>query len=111
MSKTTPEGKVMEATITFRTGQKMVVYAESIVYIKGKNSPYNQLHLDGVPVASFNRGSPNFNQQADSWSIYNGGPLPALYEMMPDDWDKTQPALKIINEVVVNTIPQPKREA
>ncbi len=100
---------VMEATLHFRTGQKMTIHASSIVYQMGKNSMYYQLHIDGVPVATFNRGLPNHNQSAHSWSIYNGSPLQVLYTMMPDDWDKTQTALKIINEVEVNTLPQNPR--
>ena len=98
--------EVMEASFIFRTGQKMTITAKSIVYQKGANSPYFQLHIDGVPVASFNKGLPNHNQSNGTWTLYNGSPLPTLYPMMPDDWDKTQTALKIINDVTVNTIPQ-----
>ncbi len=100
---------VMEATFHFRTGQKMTIHAGSIVYQMGKNSIYYQLHVDGIPVATFNRGLPNHSQGSHSWIIYNGSPLKSLYDMMPDDWDKTHTALKIINEVEVNTLPQNPR--
>jgi len=86
----------------FRSGQSMEIKAESVVLTKGRNSPYFQLHIDGEPVVTAEKGSPNFDAN-NNYRIFNSSPLPKLYDMMPNDWDKNIPSLKIIDEIFVRT--------
>jgi len=99
--------KKYQVVLKFRSGDQMEVFHESVIIRKGDNTFYNQLHLDGVPVATLTSGSPNFDQN-NNYTLYNASPLPALYDMMPEDWDKTVPSLRIIQEIFINTLPQEK---
>jgi len=90
------------AVFKFRTGNSFGIRAESIVVTRGKNSPFFQLHVDGIPVATLEKGAPNFDQN-NNFKVYNASPLPKLYEYMPDDWDKEEPSIKIIDEIFVRT--------
>lgn len=87
----------------FRTGQKFTLNPEAVTVMHGINGPVNQLFLDGKAVVKLNRGSPNYDQN-NNYYLYNGIPTKELYDLMPDDWDKTQPALKIIDEIYVRTL-------
>jgi len=93
----------------FRNGKVLSTFSKTAVIRKGDRSVYQQMHLDDVAVATLTSGSPNFDS-IDNYSLYNASPLPTLYDMMPDDWDKTHTALKIIDEIYVNTIPQDRED-
>lgn len=86
----------------FRTGQSFFINPEKVVVTKAQKSPDNQLYIDGVPVANVGRGSPNFDANNDYY-LYNCRPMPALFEMLPDDWDKTNTSLKVLDEIFVRT--------
>jgi hypothetical protein len=90
-------------TFKFRTGENMAMHPENLSIHKGKNSPYNQLHLNGEALATLEKGSPNFDTQ-NNFRLYNASPLPRLYDFMPDDWDKENPSIKIIDEIFVRTL-------
>jgi len=90
------------AVFKFRTGNQMAISAESIISTKGKNSPFFQLFIDGEPVATLEKGSLNFDQN-NNYKVYNASPLPKLYEYMPDDWDKEESSIKIIDEIFIRT--------
>jgi len=92
------------AVFKFRTGQTLALNSEKITLTRGKNTANNQLFFNEVPVANAGRGLPNFDQN-NNWYVYNAHPTKALYDLMPDDWDKTQPSLKIIDEIHVITTP------
>jgi hypothetical protein len=93
----------------FRNGKVLSLYSKSAVVRKGDRSSYQQLHLDNVPVATLTKGSPNFDS-LNNFYLYNASPLTSLYDLMPDDWDKTHTSLKIIDEIYVNTLPQNREE-
>jgi len=93
----------------FRNGKVLSTFTKSAVVRKGDRSTYQQLHLDNVAVATLTRGQPNFDS-SNNFYLYNASPLPALYDRMPDDWDKTHTSLKIIDEIFVNTIPQDRED-
>jgi hypothetical protein len=99
--------KKYQVVLKFRNGNTMEVFIEKVIARKGDNTFYRQLHFDDVPVATLSPGSPNFDQH-NSYRLYNASPLPILYDMMPEDWDKTETSLKIIDEIFVNTLPQEK---
>ncbi len=86
----------------FRTGQSFNCNPESVRVAMINNSKVNQLFIDGVAVANVGRGLPNFDANNDFY-LYNGIPTATLYDMMPDDWDKTQKPLKVIDEIFVRT--------
>ena len=98
--------KVFRIKMKFRTGDELGLTGESVVMTKGPRTPYNQLFIDGVAVATLEKGSPNFDMY-NNFKVFNASPTPALYDMMPDDWDKTKSALKIIDEIYVITLQQP----
>jgi len=93
------------AKITFRTGQTMTLQGNSIQARKGDNSPFYYLYVDGEKVIRLNRGLPNFDEN-NNFKLYNAFPTPKLYELMPDDWDKTNSSLQIIDEIFVRVLPQ-----
>jgi len=99
--------QVFRVRLTFRTGDVLGLSGESVVITKGPKTFYNQLIIDGVPMATLEKGSPNYDMN-NNFKVYNASPTKALYEKMPSDWDKTKPALKIIDEIYVVTTPQPK---
>jgi len=84
----------------FRTGQSMHLTPDDIQVIRINNSPGNKLYVDGVAVARVGTGSPNFDMN-NNFYLYNCTPTQALYVLMPEDWDKTQPSLKVIDEIYV----------
>jgi hypothetical protein len=48
----------------------------------------------------------NTNAQvfADNETIYyNGAPLPKLFPMLPEEWDKEEPSLRIIDKVIIDS--------
>jgi len=99
-------GKIFRIQMKFRTGDVLGLKGESVVISKGKKTPYNQLFIDGIAVATLEKGSPNFDMN-NNYRVYNASPTLALYDMMPDIWDKTRTSLKIIDEIYVNTLQQP----
>lgn len=80
--------------------------ANTVNITKGKHTFYTLIHLDGVGVAQLTKGMPNYDAN-NNFKVYNASPLPALYELMPADWVKDTRALKIIDEIFVNTTPNP----
>ena len=101
--------KVFRVKMTFRTGDILGLSGESVVMTKGPSTPYNQLFIDGVAVATLEKGSPNFDMN-NNYRVFNASPTQALYDMMPDDWDKTRPPLRIIDEIYVITQQQPESD-
>jgi len=97
--------KVYHVIMKFRSGHEMTLKGKSAVLAKGKVTPYNVLYIDGVEMAILEKGSPNFDQ-SNNITVYNARPLPILFEKMPEDWDKTIPSLKIIDELKIITVQQ-----
>jgi hypothetical protein len=98
--------KVFRIILRFRTGDELGLKGESVVINKGPKTFYNQLFLNGIPIATLEKGSPNFDSN-NNYKLYNASPTKALYDMMPDSWDKTRTSLKIIDEIYVITQKQP----
>jgi hypothetical protein len=98
--------KVFRIKLKFRTGDELGLSGESVVINKGRKTFYNQLFLDGVPIATLEKGSPNFDMN-NNYRLFNASPTKELYLLMPDDWDKTRTSLKIIDEIYVITQKQP----
>lgn len=86
----------------FRTGQKLVLNPEKITLTHTDKSLGNELFVDGVALARLGRGLPNYDQN-NNYYLYNARPTQAIYDLMPDDWDKTQTSLKVIDEIFVRT--------
>ena len=91
-----------QVILKFRTGQSMTLEPEKAIITHRQGTSGNGLFLDGVNVASLGKGSPNFDAN-NNFTIFNASPTTALYDLMPDDWDKTQSALRIIDEIFVVT--------
>jgi hypothetical protein len=90
-------------TFKFRTGKKLAIQPENLSIHKGRHSPYNQLHVDGQAIATLEKGSPNYDTNHNIL-LYNASPLPKLFEFMPDDWDKEEPGIRIIDEIFIRTL-------
>ena len=99
--------KKYQVVFKFRTGDILELFAEHLHIGKGLNTPYTQLHLDGVAVATLTSGMPNYDTN-NNFTVYNASPVPPLYDLMPDSWNKDQTALKLIDEIFVNTTKQEK---
>ena len=97
--------KKYQVIFKFRNGKTLEIFSELVSARKGDNTFYNLLHLDNVGVATLAHGAPNYDSN-NNYLLYNASPLPEMYKLMPDDWDKTESSLKIIDEIFVNTLPQ-----
>ena len=87
--------------IKFRTGNVMTVYSEDFSYRKPSRTPYFYIYFNGdkqmIKVIS---GQPDVFIEGET-QFHNCEPTQNLFDIMPDDFDKTNDAINLIDDVYV----------
>jgi hypothetical protein len=86
----------------FRNGKVLNLNVNKVVTKKGPGASLNYLYIDNEPVASLGK-SPGQVFVENQVVFNNASPLPKLFDLMPEDWDKEDPPLRIIEVIKIFT--------
>jgi len=88
--------------IYFRCGKTLPLYSNNVSVHEGRNSSQRYLWVDGQEMAAFRKANPQTFREGEI-ILNDGSPLPKLYPKMPNDWDKEEACLRIIDKVIIDS--------
>ena len=86
----------------FRNGSNMSLYSNDVSLHEGPNSSQRYLWVDGKEIVAVKKANPHSFREGETF-LYDGSPLTKLWDMMPTEWDKDVPSLKIIDKIVIDS--------
>jgi len=87
----------------FRNGKMHTIYTNALNIRKGPRASGYYLYVEGDPIISLGLHQGNIFSSKEI-TFHNASPLPMLFEKLPDDWDKEDPALRIIDKVLIQNL-------
>ena len=86
----------------FRNGRNFSLYSNQVSVHKGPGSSQRYLWVDGDEIAALGNANPQVFHEGET-IYYNGSPLPKMDPLIPDDWDKSEASIRVIDKIVIDS--------